>query len=90
MKTNLYTSGEASDLVYIFSQFIWFARYEAPLKVVRVPPITFTRMFEPRHNILSKVHAVIRKYVVSWFKRSRESNGPVPGPFAENTLMGAW
>ena len=42
--------------------------------MVRVPPITFTRMFEPRHNILSNVRADVRHYVVSWLKHSRESN----------------
>ena len=46
----------------------------------RVPPIIFTRMFEPRHNILSNVPADIRQYVVSWLKHSRESNRPVLGP----------
>ena len=37
-------------------------------------------MFEPCHNILSNVRADIRKYVVSWLKRSHESDRPVPGP----------
>ena len=37
-------------------------------------------MFEPRHNIVSNVRADIRKYAVSWFEHSRESNRPVPGP----------
>ena len=31
--------------------------YWAPLRAVRIPPITFTRMFEPRRNILSNVRA---------------------------------
>ena len=57
------------------------------LRVVRVPPITFTRMFEPRHNILSNVRADIRTYVVSWLKHSRESNRPVPGPIDGKKLM---
>ena len=48
--------------------------------MVRVPPITFTRMFEPRHNILSNVRADIRKYIVSWLKHSRERNRLLPGP----------
>ena len=44
------------------------------------------RICEPRHNILSNVHADIRKYVLWWLEHSRESNGPVPGPIApENT-----
>ena len=42
-------------------------------------PFTFTRMFEPRHNIRSNVRADIPKYV-SWLKHSRESNRPAPGP----------
>ena len=50
--------------------------------MVRIPPIT--RMFEPRHNILSDVRADIRKYVVSWLKHSRESNRSVPGPTVED------
>ena len=33
--------------------------YETPLTVVRLPPITFTRMFEPRHIILSNVRSAI-------------------------------
>ena len=48
--------------------------------MVRVLSITFTGMFEPRHNILSNVRGDIRKYVVSWLKHSHESNRPVPGP----------
>ena len=43
-------------------------------------PITFTRMFEPRHNILSNVRADIRMYVVSWLEHLRKSITPVPGP----------
>ena len=39
-----------------------------------------TRVFEPRHNILSNVRADIRKLVVSWLKHSRESDRAVPGP----------
>ena len=34
----------------------------------------------PRHNIFSNVRADIRQYVVSWRKRSREKNRPLPGP----------
>ena len=41
-------------------------------------------MFEPRHNILSNVRADIRKYVVSWLKLLRASNGPVPGPMGQS------
>ena len=41
-------------------------------------PVTFTRMFEPRHNILSNVRADNRKYVVTWLKHSRESNRRYP------------
>ena len=52
-------------------------KYEAPLRVVRVPPITFTQMFEPRHNILPNVRVDIPKYVVSWLEHLLESNGPV-------------
>ena len=47
--------------------------------MVRVPPIAFTRMFEPRHIILSNVRADIRKNVVSWLKHSLDCNRPVPG-----------
>ena len=43
-------------------------------------PYTFTRMFEPRHNILSNARADIGKYVVSWLKHSRETDTPAPGP----------
>ena len=42
--------------------------------------ITFTRMFEPRHNIHSNVRKNVGKYVVTWLEYSRESNRPVPGP----------
>ena len=51
-------------------------------------PMTFTRMFEPRHNIFSNVRTTVRKYVVSWFEHSRESNRPVPGPLlAELSIL---
>ena len=39
-------------------------------------PITFTRMFEPRHNILSNVRTNFRKYAVSWLEHLRESDRP--------------
>ena len=39
-------------------------------------PITFTRMFEPRHNKRSTVLSNVRKYML---KHSRESNRPVAG-----------
>ena len=51
--------------------------------MVHVPPITFARMFEPRHvprNVRATFRADIRKYVVTWLKHSRESNRPIPGP----------
>ena len=35
-------------------------------------PITFTRMFELRHNILSNVRTNVRKYVATWLEHSRE------------------
>ena len=41
-------------------------------------PITFTRMFEPRHNILSDVRTNFRKYVVTWLEHSRENNRRYP------------
>ena len=41
---------------------------------------TFTRMFEPRHNILSNNRPNVRKYVVTWLEHSRECNRAVPGP----------
>ena len=37
-------------------------------------------MFEPRHNILSNVRTNVRKYVMTWLERLRESNRPLPGP----------
>ena len=37
---------------------------------ILVRPITFTRMFEPRHNILSNVRANVRKYVVTRLEHS--------------------
>ena len=46
----------------------------------RYLPITFTRMFEPRHNILSNVRTNVRRYVVTWLEHSRECNRPVHGP----------
>ena len=49
--------------------------------LVRVPPITFTRMFEPRHNILSIVRTNVGKYVVAWLKHSRESNRRYPDQY---------
>ena len=57
------------------------------LSVVRVPPITFTRMSKPRHNILSNVRADIRKYVVAWLKHSRECNRPVAGPICDRAIF---
>ena len=46
-------------------------------------------MFEPRHNIISNVRTNVRKYVVTWLERSRESNRPVFGPFlAELSIRG--
>ena len=71
-----------STLKYNFLRInnLKWKQYWAPLRVVRVPPITFMRMFEPRHNILSNVRTNVRKYVVTWLKHSRESNRPVPGP----------
>ena len=42
----------------------------------RYRPITFTRMFEPRHNIISNV----RKYIATWLEHSRESNRPLLRP----------
>ena len=42
--------------------------------LVRVPPINFTRMFEPRHNILPNVHTNVGKYLVTWLEHSRESD----------------
>ena len=57
--------------------------YYAPLSMTGNRPITFTRMFEPRHNILSNVRADIRKYVASWLEHPRESNRPVLGPTYE-------
>ena len=41
-------------------------------------PITFTRMFEPRHNILSNVRTNVQMYVVSWLEHSCESNRRYP------------
>ena len=49
------------------------ARSESAHTLVRVPPITFTRMFEPRHKILSNVRTNVRKYVVTWLERLRGS-----------------
>ena len=40
--------------------------------------ITFTRIFEPRHNILSNVHTNVRKYVVTRLEHSRESDRRYP------------
>ena len=40
-----------------------------------------TRMFEPRHNILSNVRTNVRKYVVTWLKHSRDSNRRYPDHF---------
>ena len=34
-------------------------------------PFTFTRMFEPRHNIRSNVRTNVRKYVVTSLEYSR-------------------
>ena len=42
--------------------------------LVRAAAYYFTRMFEPRHNILSNVRTNVRKYIVTWFEHSRESN----------------
>ena len=53
--------------------------------MVWIRPITFTRMFEPRHNILLNVRVGIRNNVVSWLKHSRESNRSIPGPTAFST-----
>ena len=39
--------------------------------------IIFTRMFEPRHNILSNVRTNVRKYILACLEHSRESNSPV-------------
>ena len=42
-------------------------------------PITFTRMLEPRHNILSNhVRTNVRKYLVTWLELSHESNRRYP------------
>ena len=41
-------------------------------------PITFTRMFEPRHNVLSNIRTNVRKYVVTWLEHSREINRRYP------------
>ena len=49
------------------------------LEYLEYRPITFTRMFELRHNILSNVRADIGKYVVTWLKRSLESDRTLPG-----------
>ena len=47
-------------------------------------PITITRMFELRHNILSNVSTNHRKYVVTWLEHSREVKGGT-----RTTLSGA-
>ena len=47
--------------------------------LVWVPPITLTRKFEPRNNILWNVRTNVGKYVVTWLEHSRESNRPLPG-----------
>ena len=51
---------------------------EAPLRVFLVPP-TITRMFEPRHNILSNVRADM---LCRGSNIQRESNRPVAGPMS--------
>ena len=57
---------------------------------VRVPPVTFTRMFEPRHNILPDVRTNVGKYVMSWLEHSRESNRPVPGIHLAELSIQPW
>ena len=51
-------------------------------------PITFTRLFKPRRNILSYVRANVRKYIVTWLEHPRESNRPVLGPLLAELIFG--
>ena len=41
-------------------------------------PITFTLMFELRHNLFSNVRTNVRKYVVTWLVHLRENNRRYP------------
>ena len=65
------TSHSITWFLHLISKFL-------SLVLVGVPPITFTWMFEPRHNILPNVCTNVGKYVVTWLEHSRESNRRYP------------
>ena len=54
--------------------------------LVRVPPITFTRMFEPRHNIFRTFVRTFESMLWRGSNIERESKRSVPGPIFKLVL----